>query len=158
MGKNTPIDRVLRIAIRKEEEARAFYIDLTRRVSDASTKDTLEFLAGEEAKHKAFLQDYLEGKIPEGTLQLHEVVDYRIVEHLEEEETGESETLTPEKAFTVAAKREKSAYEFYAGLSRIHPSGQVKDLLLKMANEELRHKEKMEYLYANTAFPQTAGG
>jgi hypothetical protein len=27
-----------------------------------------------------------------------------------------------------------------------------------MANEELKHKEKMEYLYANTAFPQTAGG
>jgi len=27
-----------------------------------------------------------------------------------------------------------------------------------MANEELKHKEKMEYLYANTAFPQTSGG
>jgi hypothetical protein len=27
-----------------------------------------------------------------------------------------------------------------------------------MANEELKHKEKMEYLYTNTAFPQTAGG
>ncbi len=25
-----------------------------------------------------------------------------------------------------------------------------------MANEELRHKEKVEYLYANTAFPQTS--
>jgi hypothetical protein len=24
--------------------------------------------------------------------------------------------------------------------------------------EELVHKEKMEYLYSNTAFPQTAGG
>jgi len=27
-----------------------------------------------------------------------------------------------------------------------------------MAAEELKHKEKMEYLYANTAFTQTAGG
>jgi len=34
----------------------------------------------------------------------------------------------------------------------------VKDLLNKMASEELKHKEKMEYLYTNTAFPQTAGG
>jgi len=24
--------------------------------------------------------------------------------------------------------------------------------------EEKKHKEKMEYLYTNTAFPQTAGG
>jgi rubrerythrin len=31
-------------------------------------------------------------------------------------------------------------------------------LLEKMAQEELRHKEKVEYLYANTAFPQTSGG
>ena len=36
--------------------------------------------------------------------------------------------------------------------------GKAKEMLLKMANEELKHKEKMEYLYANTAFPQTAGG
>ena len=28
----------------------------------------------------------------------------------------------------------------------------------KMSLEELRHKEKVEYLYANTAFPQTSGG
>jgi len=27
-----------------------------------------------------------------------------------------------------------------------------------MADQELRHKEKVEYLYANTAFAQTAGG
>jgi hypothetical protein len=27
-----------------------------------------------------------------------------------------------------------------------------------MANEELKHKEKMEYLYTNTTFPQTSGG
>jgi rubrerythrin len=34
----------------------------------------------------------------------------------------------------------------------------VKELLLRMANEEMRHKEKMEYLYTNTAFAQTEGG
>ncbi|MCK7467999.1 MAG: hypothetical protein MZU91_07685 [Desulfosudis oleivorans] len=31
-------------------------------------------------------------------------------------------------------------------------------MLLKMANEELKHKEKMEYLYANTAFPANLRG
>jgi len=40
----------------------------------------------------------------------------------------------------------------------MHPAGPVRDLLLGMAREELLHKEKVEYLYANTAFPQTAGG
>jgi len=157
MGKNTPIDRVLRIAIRKEEEARVFYLDLAGKMTAPSSKDALEFLAGEETKHKEFLQEYLDGKIPEGTLPFHEVVDYKIVEHLEEE-PDESGPLTPQTAFMIAAKNEKSAYEFYKGLSQIHPSGPVQDLLLMMANEELRHKEKMEYLYTNTAFPQTSGG
>ena len=40
----------------------------------------------------------------------------------------------------------------------MHEATNIKDMLLKMANEELKHKEKMEYLYSNTAFPQTAGG
>jgi hypothetical protein len=40
----------------------------------------------------------------------------------------------------------------------MHGDGELKTVLLKMANEELKHKEKMEYLYANTAFPQTSGG
>jgi len=34
----------------------------------------------------------------------------------------------------------------------------VRETIEWIANEELKHKEKMEYLYANTAFPQTAGG
>jgi hypothetical protein len=41
---------------------------------------------------------------------------------------------------------------------KMHPPGPAKELLEGMAREELRHKEKVEYLYTNTAFPQTAGG
>lgn len=157
MAKNTPIERVLRIAIRKEKEARSFYLELTGRVDDASAKQALEFLAGEEARHQEFLEKYLRGDIPEGALQLSEAVDYKIVEH-PEEEPDESGPLNPEKAFLMAANREKAAYDFYMDLSKLHPTGPVKDLLKKMASEEMKHKEKMEYLYANTAFPQTSGG
>jgi rubrerythrin len=40
----------------------------------------------------------------------------------------------------------------------MHPQGEVREILLRMANEEMKHKEKVEYLYTNAAFPQTAGG
>jgi rubrerythrin len=43
-------------------------------------------------------------------------------------------------------------------LANLHTEGELREILFKMANEELKHKEKMEYLYANTAFPQTSGG
>jgi rubrerythrin len=58
----------------------------------------------------------------------------------------------------VAAHREARSHQFYAELANQHPAGEVRDMLLKMANEELKHKEKMEYLYTNTTFPQTSGG
>jgi rubrerythrin len=157
MEKDNQLGKIIEFAVEKEEAAQKFYLNLVERVSDASTQDSLKFLANEEAKHKEFLEKYLRGEIPEGTLRLTEVVEYKILEHLEEEPVA-SETLSSEEAFLLAAKREQASYLFYGDLSRLHPDGPVKDLLAKMANEELRHKEKVEYLYANTAFPQTSGG
>jgi rubrerythrin len=49
-------------------------------------------------------------------------------------------------------------YFSYEHLAGMHPEGEVKNLLKQLAKEELSHKEKVEYLYANTAFPQTDGG
>jgi len=161
MQGNTPVEKVLRIAIRKEQEARDFYLELVEQVEDASAGEILNFLAGEELKHKEFLENYLSGGLEEGTLRLTDVVDYRIAEHIEDDPSEKADMdgpLTPKKAFLMAAKKESSAHAFYTNLSQIHPAGPVRDLLLKMAGEELRHKEKMEYLYTNTAFPQTAGG
>jgi rubrerythrin len=60
--------------------------------------------------------------------------------------------------YLVAAFREQHSHDFYKGLADLHPAGEVKDLLNRMAKEELKHKEKVEYLYVNTAFPQLAGG
>ena len=157
MEKDSRLGKIIEFAIEKEEAAQKFYLALVDRVSDASTQDSLRYLAGEEAKHKEFLEKYLRGEIQEGTLRLTEVVEYKILEHLEEEPVP-SESLSSEEAFLLAAKREQASYLFYGDLSRLHPDGPVKDLLERMANEELRHKEKVEYHYANTAFPQTSGG
>jgi rubrerythrin len=157
MNEDTRVEKILRYAIEKEEAAQRFYNELVGRVSDASTKDTLKYLAQEEVRHKDFLERYLRGEIEEGALRLDEVVEYRILEHMEKEPAA-SDSLSPAEAYLVAAEREKASHEFYLSLSRIHPEGPIKVLLEKMANEELRHKEKVEYLYANTAFPQTSGG
>ena len=63
-----------------------------------------------------------------------------------------------EDLFLIAAHRELRSYNFYSELAQLHSHGDTHEVLLKIANEELKHKEKMEYLYANTAFPQTSGG
>ena len=66
--------------------------------------------------------------------------------------------LVQKDAFLVAAEREKESYDFYSNLAELHPEGQIRDLLKQLAQEELGHKEKVEYLYVNAALPQTSGG
>ncbi len=58
----------------------------------------------------------------------------------------------------LADNRERASRELYLGLARIHPVGEVKRLLEELALQELEHKQQVEFLYAEVAFPQTDGG
>ncbi|OPY00337.1 MAG: Rubrerythrin [Syntrophorhabdus sp. PtaB.Bin047] len=150
------LSAIIDLAISKEEEAYDFYMELATMVDDRSAKDALQIVAGEEKKHKEFLVNYRDKGYGNSGLKMTSVVDYKIAEHLEapEPKTG----MESKDVFLIAAHRERSAHEFYIGLASIHPAGPTKDMLLAMAQEELKHKEKMEYYYANAAFPQTSGG
>ena len=150
------VSEIIDLAIQREEEAYDFYMDIHNKLEDPSVKDTIEFIAGEEKKHKAFLVDYRKENYGPDALRMTEVVDYKIAEYLEEPEI--STETSRQDVYLVAAHRESMSYKFYTELANLHAQGDLKTMLLKMANEELKHKEKMEYLYANTAFPQTAGG
>jgi rubrerythrin len=147
---------IINRAIKREEEAYTFYMDIHSKVDDPNVKETIQWIAGEEKKHKAFLLDYRDGKYGVKPLRMTEVVLFKIAEYQEEPEIARN--MRSEDVYLVAAHRELRSYQFYTELAQIHPDGEVKNLLQKMANEELRHKEKMEYLYSNTAFPQTSGG
>ena len=150
------LSEVLELAIQREAEAYEFYMDIYRKVDDQSVKDTLEFVAGEEKKHKAFLVGYREGNYGADALRMADVVEYKISEYLEEPEVEEN--MSSQDVYLIASHREGRSHQFYTELANLHAEGDTKTMLLKMANEELKHKEKMEYLYSNTAFPQTSGG
>ena len=150
------VSDILEIAIKREEEAYDFYMDIHGKVPDPSVKETLEFIAREEKKHKAFLVNYRDGDLGAQGLRMSDVVDYKIAAYLEEPEVDGNMKL--EDVYLVASHREQRSYHFYTELANMHADGEPQEMLLKMANEELKHKEKMEYLYANTAFPQTSGG
>lgn len=153
---DSKLEALIDIAIQKEEDAFRFYSKLADQVADDASRETLRYVAEEEKKHKAFLVDYRTGRIATDALRLSEVTYYRIAEHQEEPEVSDS--LKREDVFLLAAHRENRSYFFYTELADLHPDGTAKEMLLRMANEELKHKEKMEYLYTNAAFPQTDGG
>ena len=147
---------IIDLAIQREEEAYHFYMDIHSKVRDAAVRDTVEFIAGEEKKHKAFLVGYREGNYGADALRMADVIEYRVAEYLEEPEINKESSS--QEVYLIAAHRESRSHQFYSELANMHAENELKTMLAKMANEELKHKEKMEYLYANTAFPQTSGG
>ena len=64
------------------------------------------------------------------------------------------EALCADRESVIAAKREEGAYRFYQALAALQPPGEIQAFLDKMAKVELQHKEKVEYLYDNAAFPE----
>jgi rubrerythrin len=147
---------IIDMAIQREEDAYDFYMDIYHKVQDAGVKDTVEFIAKEEIKHKEFLVGYRAGNYGSNSLRMADVVDYRIAEYLEEPEVDSDSSR--EEVYLIASHREARSHLFYTELAGMHTDRELNAMLLKMANEELKHKEKMEYLYSNTAFAQTSGG
>jgi rubrerythrin len=146
----------INIAIEREEEAYEFYMDLFTRIEDTAAKDTLKLLAGEEKKHKKFLISYRDGGYGADALRMNDPIDYKIAEHLKQPDIKKD--MTSADVYLVAAHREQNSYKFYSSIADLHPEGELRDIFKKIAREELKHKEKVEYLYSNAAFPQTDGG
>jgi rubrerythrin len=115
------ISDILELAIQREEEAYEFYMDIYGRIDDPSVKDTLEFIAGEEKKHKAFLVNYREGNYGADSLRMTDVVEYKIAEYLEEPEIDGD--MSSQEVYLVAAHRESRSRQFYTELANLHADG-----------------------------------
>jgi rubrerythrin len=150
------VQSILEKAIQKEIESQHLYRDLSQKMTDAMANDAFRQLSREERGHENLLRKYLRGELGEGVLKREQVLDYKIAEHLEQPEISLGMEL--KDVFLLAANREKASYEFYLSLAGVHPSGQVKRLLEQLASQELEHKQRVEFLYTETAFPQTDGG
>jgi rubrerythrin len=153
---DTRLQGLIDTAIKREEDAYLFYMNLLGKVKEAAAQEAITWIAGEERKHREFLVKYRQGGFGAAGLRLSDVVYYKIAEHFAEPEAADE--MNSAQVFLIASHRELRSHRFYGELAEQHPAGEARELLLRMANEELKHKEKMEYLYTNTAFPQTSGG
>lgn len=143
------MEAVIKSAIAQEELSHDFYRRLADTVSHADTKETLQYLAKEELEHKEFLQSCFTAQ---GCKLVGQPKDVHLAEMLEV--PAFHPDMSPKEALVVAMKREEGSYRFYQALAALQPPGEIREFLEKMARVELSHKEKMEYLYDNTAFPE----
>jgi rubrerythrin len=156
MAAQLSLREVLEKAIQKEIESQRLYSDLSEKVTDEAATDAFQELVEQELGHQKLLESYLDGELTKGALDISEAVDYKIVEHLDQPEVSPDMKL--DAVFLLAAQREKAAYDFYTSLAQIHPTGEVRRLVEKLAVQELNHKQRVEFLYNEVAFPQLDGG
>jgi len=156
MATHLTLKEVLEKAIQKEIDSQRFYINLSQQMTDEVTKDAFQELARQEQGHHQLLEQYLRGELKGGTLSRRKVIDYKIAERLDQPEISSDMKL--KDVFILAANREKASHEFYLRLAQIHPAGEVRRLIERLAAQELAHKERVEFIYTEVAFPQTNGG
>jgi rubrerythrin len=150
------LEDLLKIAIQREIASQELYQKLARRVNRPGTQYVFDLLIRQEREHQLILEKYLHGGFTSGILELKQTVDYHIAEHFDQPDIKTDMDLSA--VFLLAANREKAAHEFYLTLAAIHPPGNTRHLLEKLASEELKHKQEVEQMYTEVAFPQTDGG
>jgi rubrerythrin len=137
------VDEILDFAIGKEQEAADFYSGFAAKAKSPAMKATFEQFAAEEMGHKAKLQNVKAGK---KLLQSEaKIQDLKIGDYLVEEEPRED--MDYQDALIVAMKAEKAAFRLYTDLASKVDDGEIKELLLGLAQEEAKHKLRFEIEY-----------
>jgi len=131
------LEELLLTAIKSEVEAHSIYSGLAKQVKNAVLKDHLNFLAGEEEKHRGFLEDAYHEIFPEREIKLPDKTPVPLPSiHIEHELVKLSEVLEQ------AMKAELAAHEFYRDLApRFEDNPGIKNMLLKLSEMEMKHYE-----------------
>jgi rubrerythrin len=137
------VDEILNFAIEREQEAVDFYTDLAKRSKSPAMQATFKQFAGEEAGHKAKLLGVKGGK---RLLQSQaKVQDLKLADYMVDEQPGVD--LDYQGALILAMKKEKAAFRLYSDLAAKVDDGEVREILLGLAQEEAKHKLRFEVEY-----------
>ena len=136
-------EKIISFAIEKEDEAAKLYKDLSGRVQKPNAKVMFDELAAEEVKHGEFLKGMTEKSIPD--LPSEKVTDLKISDYLVE--TPFKPDMDYQDILIMAMKREESAVKLYNDMAMRVQAAKIKDLLKFMAQQEAKHKLRLETEY-----------
>ena len=146
------IDAVIKRAIQLEVEAETMYANAAASVKDEAVRQRLQEMATQEHGHKTKLEDLLAGNVRWAIRRskAEPVTDLRLSDHL----TGGS--LDPnadyQDVLLFAARREKTAYEFYKTMAEMVDDKLTQNLFELLATEEMRHKYILEKTYEEVVY------
>jgi len=135
-------EAIISYAIEKEKEAAAFYEEAGRQEKFSGAKETFQSFAKEEKKHQDMLENFSEENIE--YYKIEKIPDLKRSDYLVDMEyepgMGYSDVLR------LAMKREEKAVKFYTDYSEKAGKQEHKKLFQILAQEESKHKLKLETL------------
>ncbi|MDG6220874.1 MAG: ferritin family protein [Candidatus Thermoplasmatota archaeon] len=133
------LEDMLSSAIKSEVESHQVYTMLYERTKNAFLRDRFKFLAGEEAKHKAFLEKLWQKKFPEIKFSLPKESPVPMPAIL-----IPNEHVHLSQVLESAMGAEKAASQFYSDMRGWVDDKESKDLLAYLSKMEMGHYHILE--------------
>lgn len=134
---------IIEFAINEETEAAKFYNKLQGMVKHDWSKKIMKELEEMELGHKKILENFEKEGIAEFTAP--EIPDLKISDYLEEVKAAEG--MSYQDILITAMKKEEKAKNLYLDLAKKSATPETKNLFLKLAGEEAKHKLQLETVY-----------
>ncbi len=144
------LKEILDFAIKREIEAAEFYQALQGRVKHQWSKSVLQELEEMEWGHKKILENLntqgIEDFVPP------KIQDLKIADYLEQIEPNED--MGFQEILIIAIKKEESAKNLYLDLAKRSDHIPTRNLFLKLAGEEAKHKLQLETIYDDEIYAE----
>ncbi|SRR6056297_1425648 len=137
------MEDVVAFAIDREEKARDFYLQCMQRAQRKGIKEFFREMADEEARHRDLLKEQDMSGEPEFAEPAGE--DLRLSDFMVD--VAFRPDINYQQALTMAMKKEEKAHAFYAAWKKRCSSEKSAGVFDFLANEELKHKRKIEEIY-----------
>ncbi len=136
---NFELEDILLSAIKSEVESNKLYTKMAKKTKNGLLEDKLNFLADEEEKHRAFIEEIYRNHFPDRQLKLPAKTPVPLPEIEYNEETPLSELLKQ------AMEAEASASKFYRSLAgRFEEGCKIYNTLLYFSDMEIGHYKILE--------------
>lgn len=150
MSRKKEIEKLLNMAIRRERDAAAFYRQMQQRAASPATKELFAQLTQDELGHERFLETCMSQ--PAMLAQLEAGPDFQVTDTADLPPI--SADMPPVDAIALAMKNEQRAMELYQGLAAAAGDAKLRATFQSLATMELGHKNRLEAMFVNSAYPE----
>jgi rubrerythrin len=134
---------IIKFAIDKEIEAFKFYTEASKNSKYSGGKELFLSLAKEEEGHRKLLENLKMEKVAQKSIE--KVPDLHISDYMVEMKMKPD--LSYADTLRIAMKREEKSLKLYNDMKESNTDKDLKKLFTLLANEEAKHKLKLEKIF-----------